>query len=82
MKFRPHRGSLADSMAEVVHLPASKQSIADYVNALYNFGPDIGRENIVVQYQGRDERTGWDTYLVSANVPGLGVIGFTDENPL
>jgi len=75
MKFRPHRGTLAESMAECVDLEPTAQAIADHYNAISKIGPRVLVETIRVEPYGKDDRIGWDTYLVTE---WLGVLGFTD----
>jgi hypothetical protein len=68
MKFRPQRGSLAESMAEVVELPATRHALAKHLGE-----PD--RAILVTEYA-YDDRIGWGTHLVT--VWGSAV-GYTDE---
>lgn len=67
MKFRPQRGGLAESMAEVVELP-DLRALAEWLVI------NIARLD-VKPYTSYDYRTGWDTYVVT--VDGQAV-GFTD----
>lgn len=71
MKFRPHRGGLAESMAEVVEL-AGLQQLTDHLRANM---PYIPEGQVKVSPYCYDDRTGWKTYIVT--VDGQGV-GFTD----
>ena len=66
MKFRPHRGGFAESMAEVVELK-DLRALAAYLEV------DIARINVKPYCY--DDRNGWKTYIVT--VDGQAV-GFTD----
>ena len=79
MKFRPHRELLADAMAGMVTLPATRQALADHYNAnegaaAWGARPILPASIKVAPY-GWDERIKWDTYMVSDDD---GVLGFTD----
>ena len=71
-QFRPHRGGLEESMAEVMEVN-SIQDIVDYVEKTTPI-PNI-KFNIKVRKYGYDARIKWDTYIVTDQ---FGVIGFTD----
>lgn len=74
MRFRWHRGSLADSMETVEELsPFLPPLLAILVRSC----PEATPDNVVVEpYFGRDERCDWDrTYIVKVNG---GPVGFTD----
>lgn len=77
MKFRLHRGSLAESMETCVDLPATRASIVAHLNALPLPMFNAIEASIQVKpYGGPDNRIGWAaTYIVSDHT---GVIGFTD----
>lgn len=68
MLFRPQRGSLSDSMADEVELPATRKALAGHLVC-----PE---ESVDVKPYCYDGRIGWDTYLVI--VDGQAV-GFTDR---
>ena len=71
MKYRPHRGSLKDSMREVVELPS--------IDALKEHLRLMGWPDGVVlieKYGGFDDRIGWDTYIVTIDGEA---VGFTDS---
>ena len=95
MKFRPHRGSLSEAMAEVVDL-ADKTALATHISSgLQDFGIALTEADIRVQPYGLDQRVGWDTHVVlmrnvegptgaryfGNDMPGdyFGAIGFTDS---
>jgi len=71
MRFREHRGTLADSMATVVEV-ADRAALVAHVENLLGHAADIE----VKPYGGVDQRNGWDTYIVT--LAGYGVLGFTD----
>lgn len=80
MRFREHRGSLADSLATLVELDTRAQLIEHIENcyACFIHGYDFSEIRIEPYFMEPDARCGWErTYIVS--LPGLGVIGFTDE---
>lgn len=80
MKFREHRGSLADSMETVIEIPATKAALKEAINnALLPYEAQFTEEQILIDRLTFDERTGWDTHIVYAK--GYGVFGFTDEMP-
>lgn len=65
IKFRPHRGGLAESMAQqvVIHV------IEDLI---FKISKDMCMRCVGVEakYEGMDPRTDWDTYLVIAEFEG------------
>lgn len=79
--FRPHRGSLADAMAEVVEVADRRALFTHLLSRPY--GPEIlsgsTAETLVIQPfgSGGDDRIGWSqTYVVKTGATG--VLGFTD----
>ena len=74
-KYRPHRGSLVNSMAEVIEV----RSIAELVHHLQRTCiPDRRsptRETVEVAPYCFDGRIGWNTYLVTVDGAPW---GFTD----
>jgi len=62
MKYRDHRGSLADSM-ETVREVYTVEEIMRHLNEYFNL---FGRTVIEIKFshQGLDDRIGWDTWLV------------------
>lgn len=84
MRFREHRGSLRASMETVVELP-DKAALVLRLKRIYEdegyFRPFTADDVKVEPYASddgkalRDERIGWDTYLVTIrDLP----VGFTD----
>lgn len=79
MKFREHRGGLAESMATVVELP-DRAALLEHCRTLlacWPIAPPVTDE--ALQVGGHvifDARTGWHTHIVL--LKGLGVLGFTD----
>jgi hypothetical protein len=76
MKFREHRGGLAESMATVVELN-SKQEFVDHVSKLVR--GIVPEGTVSFSQYSFDSRIGWDTYLVSLDK--YGVIGMIDGPP-
>ena len=80
LMFRPHRGSLDDSMSDIVELPdmdALIQMIEEYLSP-YKHGLVINRDTVKVEKYYYDERIKWDTHIVS--LENYGVIGFLNGN--
>lgn len=80
IKFREHRGGLAESMRTqcLVHsLDELRETVilrlAPWEAVIEKL---IDRHGLKVAPYGYDERTGWDTHIVT--LEGYGVIGFTD----
>lgn len=78
--FRPHRGSLEAALKEVKEFHSKE----DFVNHLKeNFSdhfsnPEaINLDSVEINFQIKDERTGWDTYIVTIKGEN-GVLGFTN----
>jgi hypothetical protein len=67
MKYRPQRGSYAESMAEIVIVPDSLRAFAAELKTSV--------ERLEVKPYCYDDRNGWKTYIVT--VDGQAV-GFTD----
>jgi hypothetical protein len=68
MKFRPQRGSLRESMSEVVEIEPTYLALA----TLLNTNP----EAVEVAAYGFDPRINWHTWVVTVNGQG---VGFTDQ---
>jgi hypothetical protein len=68
MKYRPQRGSLADSMAACVELDATYDALASYLGT--------NPEALEVKHYMFDAHSGWDLYIVTIGSEG---VGFTDE---
>jgi hypothetical protein len=80
VKFREHRGGLAESMQTVVEVE-DFNALLDHLHKLAEpWQPNVPPMNAdtvhVEPYGGVDERIGWDTYIVT--LKGYGVLGFTD----
>jgi len=74
--YRPHRGSLDESMSEVVEIADHQALVVHLRKGWLNEVSESGSNVVVEKYgSGIDERIGWDTHivLVSGNA-----IGFTD----
>lgn len=80
MKFREHRGNLADSMATAVEV-ASFDELLAHIRKLAEpwptFPPVTAWTVHVARYSGIDSRTGWDTHIITLDA--YGVLGFTDS---
>ncbi|MEN5103800.1 hypothetical protein [Brucella anthropi] len=72
MKFRFHRGSLADSMKTVKEVQNRDDLIALITDEV-DLKPT---DHIHIKPYGYDKRIGWDTYMVK--VDGFGPVGFLD----
>jgi hypothetical protein len=82
MKFREHRGSLAEAMGTVVDLE-NGDALVDHVTSLlshWGYGRSYVERFLRCQQYQYDPRIGWDTWLIT--LEGYGVIGFTDGQPL
>lgn len=85
MRFREHRGQLADSMETLVTVEDRAELVEHCKKLLepYSGWVDFWKirtdELEIKPYMDRpDTRIGWDkTYIVT--IPGYGVMGFTDE---
>lgn len=79
MKYRPHRGMLADAMAEVAELAPDRDVLVAHMRAeVSNWYPQDEmptRENVEVKPYGFDQRIGWDTHIVTVKGNAW---GFTD----
>jgi hypothetical protein len=79
MKFREHRGGLAESMETLVEVD-SKLALVVYIqNLLAPYRVTVAYEDVVSTLYGSsgDARIGWEkVYIVT--VKGYGVIGFSD----
>ena len=81
MKFREHRGGLAESMQTQVEL-ADRAALLEHIRKLaepWPTFPPVTEETVRVEpyYLERDDRTGWEqTGIVM--LEGYGVLGFTD----
>jgi hypothetical protein len=79
MLYRPHRGVLADSMAEVKTF-SSKAELVEYLENDLRHWPDLDHldvNSIHADYVCFDARVGWQTYNVILD--GYGVLGQCNE---
>lgn len=72
MRYRPHRGGLAESLAETIEIE-SLAALAQHLQTepqLLEFAP----------YGGDDARIGWkDVHIVS--ITGFGIVGYCEGIP-
>jgi len=74
MKFRLHRGGLAESMETVVEIE-DREELVKHINKKHSFGPKLTSNDLSINPYGYDARIKWDTHIVT--IP-YGVIGFLD----
>ena len=68
MKYRDHRGNLADSMKTEREVNLINE-IKEHLNKFYNqFGKEI--EEVKFKHVGFDDRINWDTYYVLQRLKG------------
>jgi len=80
MKFRQHRGSLADSMATVVEL-RDRAALAEYCRELLRpYAFEFPDEALKIVPYSSDARIGWDPQSL-VTIEGYGVMGMTDSSP-
>ena len=84
IRYRPHRGSLADSMALTVDIPATREALVACIREELGPWPTISHFDEqhlhITPYYGDDDRIGWkDVHIVTLD--GYGVLGFC-EGPL
>jgi len=91
--MRPIRGLLADAMAECIEVPATAEGMHLALNTFYTGFPSLKKKRETGVFtlidQGRDERIGWDSYLLCLNgkaeaytntpIPGLEVFDSSGE---
>jgi hypothetical protein len=85
MKYRDHRGSLADSMKTLVELPATRKALIAHLATTWPFsqslsGLDAKRlEDVTVEryFEDGDDRIGWKEVWIVV-LSDFGVLGFTD----
>jgi hypothetical protein len=78
MKYRPHRGSLDEAMAEAIDVNGLDELIAAMMRGLENWYPKDGRPtraNVTVEPYAYDERIKWNTHIVCVDGNAW---GFTD----
>ena len=76
MKYRPHKRSLEDSMAQCVDIEPTKAAVADRFNASIVSGPAVEAKNITCRHYVFDDRINWETYIITE--PNWGVLGFSN----
>jgi hypothetical protein len=65
VRFREHRGSLADSLATVVEI-GGRDELVEYLRRSGAVFPiPIASPHLSIDYYAYDDRIGWDTYMVS-----------------
>ena len=77
MKFREHRGTLADSMETVREL-ADRAALDEYLIKLFKPWMDVTPAMIEAKPFSQDMRIGWDTWAILVDDT---IVGFTDGNP-
>ena len=77
IKYRDHKGSLAESMKTVQEFN-TKQDLFEYLkNELIGVGGMITPDHVKIKYYANDKRIGWNnTHIVT--IEGFGVVGFTN----
>ncbi len=77
MKYRDHRGLLAESLETTVEIPATKEALMAHLTAIHPTSPVTDPATITVKKYGDgiDGRCGWDTHIVAVNGRA---VGFTD----
>jgi hypothetical protein len=80
MKFRPHKGQLADSLAEMIEVNGRDGLIAHIRKELAPFEMDDfdDRALHIQLYYGDDDRIGWKNVSI-VTLDGYGVIGFVEN---
>ncbi len=73
IKYRDHRGSLAESM-ETVQEFETGEDLVDYLKKDSSFPVFI--HLVEIKHYCFDKRINWETHIVT--VKGFGVMGFTD----
>lgn len=84
MKFREQRGLLVDSMETVVEIDNTREAVASHARKLLeDFGvypaeyiAEMTADRVVCEHYCKDDRIGWDTYLLTSNFEPLYVIGY------
>lgn len=78
MKFREHRGGLAEAMDTVIEV-VDRDALLKHVQEILSSWPDsppVTAATLQVIPYCYDDRIGWDTHIVTLDK--YGVIGFTD----
>jgi hypothetical protein len=79
MKYRDHRGGLAESLETMVDLPATRAALIAHLATTWPFSCGLALDDLTIEryHESGDERIGWKEVWIVA-LPGFGVIGFTD----
>jgi len=72
MKFRYHRGTLAESLKTTVEIEQTVKALAVHLG--------VHPDSITVEHYGFDERCGWNVHLVRVG-DDRSVYGMTDSLP-
>ena len=88
MKYRDHRGGLAQSLATMVELSTTREALIAHLATTWPFRQglaDLGADRLAEikverYYEGGDERIGWKEVWIVI-LPDFGVLGFTDGEP-
>jgi hypothetical protein len=80
VKFREHRGGLAESMATLVNCDGRAALVTHIQHLLECYGLKVTDSDVKVTIYGTsgDARIGWEKVYV-VTVQGYGVIGFADS---
>jgi len=76
IKYRDHRGSLAESMATVQEFEKREGLIKYLKYDMKGFSVPFKAEDLKIEKYMFDERIGWDTFIVT--IENFGVVGFTN----
>ena len=87
MLFREQRGGLAESMETVVVIGRNRKAVAAWARVLLRESDLFSREDVQAmtpervkcEFYTRDERIGWDTYLLTSDFEHLPVIGYCNK---
>lgn len=74
--FRPHRGSLEDSLKEARSFYTKEEVRRYIVRYCSELEPCFTDSRIKCEFYAQDKRISWDTYIIT----GSGVIGFTNQD--
>lgn len=80
MRFREHRGGLAESMETMVVVDGKKGLVAHIQKLLKPYSVAVADSDVAASLYGSsgDQRIGWEKVYV-VTVKGYGVIGFSDS---
>ena len=74
IKFRFYLRSVQASMAACFHV-RDREDLAKKINDRYGKYGTVNAEDIKCEHYGFDNRTGWNTFVISCKD---GILGFTD----